>query len=84
MQNPPEKLTSGDPLSIEELIEHLPALKEISGALLKNYALGAAVRRSFREGEIVCNEGEFGSTAFYLVSGSVDIYLDNPLAQVRT
>ena len=84
MTNAPEKLTTGDPLSVEELIEYLPALKEISGALLKNYALGAAVRRRFRAGEIVCHEGEFGSTAFYLVSGNVDIYLDNPMAQVRT
>jgi CRP-like cAMP-binding protein/Fe-S-cluster-containing hydrogenase component 2 len=42
------------------------------------------VRRRFREGDVVCNEGDFGSTAFYIVSGHVDIYLANPLARVQT
>ena len=41
----PEKLTTGDPLSIEEMLKHLPALGEVSMGLLKNYALGAAVLR---------------------------------------
>src|SRR6202011_426349 len=29
-------------------------------------------------------EGEFGSTAYYLVSGTVDIFIHNPLAHLRT
>jgi hypothetical protein len=48
MDEIPEKLTSGDPLTIEELLEYLPALKEVPAVLLKQYALGAAVRREFR------------------------------------
>jgi CRP-like cAMP-binding protein/Fe-S-cluster-containing hydrogenase component 2 len=31
---------------------------------------------------LVCEEGEFGSTAFYIVSGHVDIYINNPMAHV--
>ena len=65
----PEKLTTGEALSTEELLKHLPALGEIPASLLKNYALGAAVLRKFSEGDIVCTEGEFGSTAFFIVSG---------------
>jgi CRP-like cAMP-binding protein/Fe-S-cluster-containing hydrogenase component 2 len=80
----PEKLTTGEPLSIEEMLKHLPALGEISQGLLKNYALGAAVLRRFSEGDIVCEEGEFGSTAFYIVEGDVDIYIENPLAKVQS
>lgn len=77
-----ERLTTGDPLNAEELLELLPALKEVPKTLINKYAVGAAVRRRFRAGELVCKEGEFGSTAFYIVSGHVDIYINNPVAHV--
>ena len=78
------KLTTGQPLSIDQLIEYLPALKEIPRAQLENWAKGAAVLHRFRKGEMVCEEGEFGSTAYYIVSGTVDIFIHNPLAHLRT
>ncbi len=84
MTEAPEKLTTGEPLGIEDLVKYLPALGEISQGLLKNYALGAAVLRRYSEGDEICEEGEFGSTAFYIVEGSVDIYIANPLAKVKT
>lgn len=37
MPNLPEKLT-GEPLSIDQLIEYLPALKEVPGAQLSYWA----------------------------------------------
>jgi len=79
-----EKLTTGEPLSIDQLIEYLPALKEVARAQLENWAKGAAVLHRFSKGEIVCEEGEFGSTAYYIVSGTVDIFINNPLAHLRT
>jgi CRP-like cAMP-binding protein len=79
-----EKLTSGEPLSVDKLIEYLPALKEVARAQLENWAKGAAVLHHFRKGEMVCEEGEFGSTAYYIVSGTVDIFINNPLAHLRT
>src|SRR3989440_3935164 len=79
-----EKLTTGEPLTIDQLLEYLPALKEIPRAQLENWAKGAAVLHRYRKGEIVCEEGEFGSTAYYLVSGTVDIFIHNPLAHLRT
>ena len=82
METIPERLTLGDPLNAEELLELLPALKEVPKTLIHKYAVGAAVRRRFRAGELVCEEGEFGSTAFYIVSGHVDIYINNPMAHV--
>jgi CRP-like cAMP-binding protein/Fe-S-cluster-containing hydrogenase component 2 len=84
MTEAPEKLTTGEPLGTEDLLKYLPALGEISPGLLKNYALGAAVLRRFDEGDIICEEGEFGSTAFYVVEGNVDIYIANPLAKVQS
>src|SRR5436853_7202257 len=79
-----EKLTTGEPLTIDQLLEYLPALKEIPRAQLENWAKGAAVLHRYRKGEIVCEEGEFGSTAYYIVSGTVDIFIHNPLAHLRT
>src|SRR5438094_5456502 len=79
-----EKLTTGEPLTIDQLLEHLPALKEIPRAQLENWAKGAAVLHRYGKGEIVCEEGEFGSTAYYIVSGTVDIFIHNPLAHLRT
>lgn len=84
MDETAEKLTSGEPLSVEQLLEYLPALKEVSPAQLEKYAKGAAVLHRYRKGEIVCVEGEFGSTAYYIVSGTVDISIQNPLAHLRT
>src|SRR5947208_2300992 len=78
------KLSGGEPLSIDQLIEYLPALKELPRAQLENWAKGAAVLHRFRKGETVCEEGEFGSTAYYIVSGTVDIFIENPLAHLRT
>jgi CRP-like cAMP-binding protein/Fe-S-cluster-containing hydrogenase component 2 len=78
------KLTTGEPLSIDQLIEYLPALKELPRAQLDNWAKGAAVVHHYRKGEIVCREGDFGSTAYYIVSGTVDIFIGNPLAHLRT
>src|ERR1700686_3181314 len=78
------KLTSGEPLSVDQLIEFLPALKEVARGQLDNWAKGAAVLHRYRQGETVCIEGEFGSTAYYIVSGTVDISINNPLAHLRT
>jgi len=84
MEQTVAKLTDGEPLSVDQLIGYLPALKEVPRAQLDNWAKGAAVLHRFEQGETVCTEGEFGSTAYYLVSGSVDIFLQNPLAHLRT
>src|SRR5213075_1193971 len=78
------KLSSGEPLSVEQLLEYLPALKEVPAAQLEKYAKGAAALHRYRQGQTVCVEGEFGSTAYYIVSGTVDISIQNPLAHLRT
>src|SRR6187401_1397516 len=78
------KLTSGEALGVDQLIEYLPALKEVARSQLDNWAKGAAALHRYRKGETVCVEGEFGSTAYYIVSGAVEISIQNPMAHLRT
>jgi CRP-like cAMP-binding protein len=44
----------------------------------------AVVRRHYRQGEIVCREGEYGSTALYIVEGQAEVFLSTPMAHVNT
>ena len=83
MQPSTEKLEEGEPLSTEKLLEYLPWLKEIPAPQLR-WAEGAAVLRKFKRGDVVCEEGAFGSTAFYILSGSVDVYIANKIAHVKS
>jgi CRP-like cAMP-binding protein/Fe-S-cluster-containing hydrogenase component 2 len=41
------------------------------------------VRRRFKAGDIICREGDFGSSAFYIENGKVDILLTSPLKHVK-
>lgn len=52
--------------------------------VLKAAATDAAALRRYKKGEIICEEGAFGSTAFYIVSGKVDIFIASPMAHIRT
>src|SRR5206468_5997864 len=45
---------------------------------------GSIVRRRFRPGEIICREGEHGSTAFYVLSGQVEVSISTPMAHVKS
>src|SRR5579863_4781313 len=66
----------------EELLQ-LPVFKGVSGTFLE-INRGAIVKRRFRPGEIICREGEFGSTAFYLLEGKARVSLSAPIAHVKT
>jgi len=76
-----EARLEGDLLTLEDM-QALPVFEGCSAALLKKN-VGAVVRRTYAPGEIVCREGEFGSTAFYLLEGEVDVFIDAPVAHLR-
>lgn len=61
----------------------LPVFENVSGTFLK-LNQNAIVDRRFRAGEIICREGEFGATAFYIVDGTAEVYLASPIAHVKT
>src|SRR2546426_5894738 len=66
----------------EELLE-LPMFSGISGTFLE-LNRGSVVKRHLRPGEIICNEGEYGSTAFYILSGEVEVSIAAPLGHVQS
>ena len=72
----------GEVINPAELL-HLPIFQNVSGTFLE-LNQKAVVKRHFKAGEIVCCEGEFGSTAFYLLEGKAEVFLSSPIAHVKT
>jgi CRP-like cAMP-binding protein/Fe-S-cluster-containing hydrogenase component 2/ferredoxin len=63
-------------------ILQLPVFKGVSGTFLQ-LNQNSVVRRTFKPGEIICREGDFGSTAFYILEGTVDVSINAPIAHVQ-
>jgi len=59
-----------------------PCFKGVSGTFLE-LNRGAIVKRRYRKGEIICREGEFGSTAFYILEGKAKVSISTPMATSR-
>src|ERR1700675_2203072 len=66
----------------EELLR-IPVFKGVSGTFLE-LNRGAIVKRRYRKGEVICREGEFGSTAFYILEGGAKVSISTPIAHVKT
>jgi CRP-like cAMP-binding protein/Fe-S-cluster-containing dehydrogenase component len=69
-------------LTAEEL-HKLPVFAGVSGTFLE-LNRGAIVKRRYRKGEVICREGEFGSTAFYILEGKAHVAIATPIAHVKT
>lgn len=76
------ELGTGDVLDPTELLD-LPIFQNVSGTFLQ-LNQKAIVKRHYRAGETVCREGEFGSTAFYIMEGTAEVFLASPVAHVKT
>src|ERR1700674_1665842 len=61
----------------------IPRFKGVSGTFLE-LNRGAIVKRRYRKGELICREGEFGSTAFYILEGKAKVSISTPIAHVKT
>src|SRR6202167_1925137 len=70
------------PVALEELQE-LPFFAGVSGTFL-SLNRNAVVRRHFKPGELICREGEYGSTAFYILEGQAKVSIASPIAHVKT
>ena len=66
----------------EELLR-IPVFQGVSGTFLE-LNRGAIVKRRFRKGELICKEGEFGSTAFFILEGKARVSISSPMAHVKT
>lgn len=75
------ELGGGEALDPEWILQ-LPVFKGVSGTFLE-LNKGAVVRRHYTAGEVICREGEFGSTAYYILEGTVDVSIGTPIAHVK-
>jgi CRP-like cAMP-binding protein/Fe-S-cluster-containing dehydrogenase component len=75
-------LPNGTPVAVDEL-KQLPFFQKVSGTFLELNG-NAVIKRHFKAGEIICREGDYGSTAFYILEGKVQIFLTTPMAHVST
>ncbi len=66
-----------------EVLLALPIFKNVSGTFLE-LNKNAIVERKFRAGDIICREGDFGATAFYIVDGKAEVFISSPIAHVKT
>jgi len=71
-----------EPVALDEL-QQLPFFQGVSGTFL-SLNRGAVVRRNFKRGEVICREGEYGSTAFYILEGKARVSISSPMAHVKT
>jgi CRP-like cAMP-binding protein len=72
-------LPGGDPVGVEEL-KQLPFFQKVSGTFLE-LNKNAVIKRHFKAGDIICREGDYGSTAFYILDGRVEVYLQSMMKQ---
>ncbi len=73
---PVEKITAA------QLAKH-PLFEEVSQPFLR-FNEGSVVRRRFKKGQVICQEGTSGSTAFLIESGQVKIFIQAPLKHVKS
>jgi CRP-like cAMP-binding protein/Fe-S-cluster-containing dehydrogenase component len=72
-------LPGGEPVEVEEL-KTFPFFQKVSGTFLE-LNRNAVIKRRFKAGEIICREGDYGSTAFYIIEGTVEVYLNSLLSK---
>jgi len=76
------RLGPGQPVAVDELLA-LPIFKNVSGTFLE-FNQGAVIRREFRPGDVICREGEYGATAFYILNGRVQVSINTSIGHVKT
>ena len=81
-QEPQFKLEQGEVLTPDALLEYSIFTGVSKGFLTKN--MGAVVRRHFKKGEIICREGDYNYTAFYILKGQVDVFLSAQMSHIKT
>jgi CRP-like cAMP-binding protein/Fe-S-cluster-containing hydrogenase component 2 len=64
-------------------LQELPFFQNVSGTFL-SLNRNAVVKRHFKRGEVICREGEYGSTAFYILEGEARVSIASPIAHVKT
>ncbi|MEO8593844.1 MAG: cyclic nucleotide-binding domain-containing protein [Candidatus Solibacter sp.] len=72
----------GDILSADELAA-IPDFSNIRKEIWDKFP-GAIARKTYRSGEVLMREGENGTTAFYILSGTIELFINNPVSHVES
>jgi hypothetical protein len=72
-----EKIEGGFALSYQDLLKHFPEAAGVPQVAFDLKCNNAVVLKKFEPGEVICEEGEFGSTAFFVVSGKVNVFISS-------
>src|SRR5215471_16293751 len=66
--------------------EQLAAISDFAGIRKEIWDKfpGAIARKEYRAGEILMREGENGTTAFYILSGTIELFINSPVSRVET
>ncbi|MSR31058.1 MAG: cyclic nucleotide-binding domain-containing protein [Gemmataceae bacterium] len=76
------ELEGAKPVSLDDICSH-PLFDGISRPFM-DWNRGSVVRREFQAGEIICREGESGSTAFIIEKGSLEVFIRASLQNLET
>jgi CRP-like cAMP-binding protein/Fe-S-cluster-containing dehydrogenase component len=80
-------LTEGRTVEVDDLIGHLnPNIQRVFAGMSRPFLrwnIHAVKRRDFRKGDLICEEGKYGATAFFIERGSVEIFLRTPNERVE-
>src|SRR5436309_10959879 len=71
----------GDLLTADELAA-IPDFAGIRKEIWDKFP-GAIARKEYSAGEILMREGENGTTAFYILSGDIELFINSPIAHVE-
>src|SRR5262249_34421256 len=69
-----EQLKEGLPVTVEDLRRY-DIFQGISPAFLER-SLGGIRVRHYAKGDVICRQGEFGSTAYFITNGECNIFID--------
>ncbi len=72
----------GDLLTADELAA-IPDFAGIRKEIWDKFP-GAIARKKYSAGEILMREGENGTTAFYILAGTIELYINNPVSHVES
>jgi CRP-like cAMP-binding protein/Fe-S-cluster-containing hydrogenase component 2 len=78
----PQANLGGELLSAEQLAA-IPDFAGINAKIWEKFP-GAITRKEFRPGTILMREGEYGTTAFYILSGEIELFINAPIQHVES
>jgi len=70
-----------EPVRWQDLLKH-PLFSGVSPKFLE-WNQGSIVRRRYKKGDIVCREGDFGSSAFLIESGRFEVSIQSTIGHVE-